>query len=72
MYILCLCCEVVALILKIPLYILLVGGIKGARYALTEVLVSPILSDQFGFAAIEIGYFFLSYSVGQVIGSFLV
>ena len=71
MYI-CLYSEVVVLILKIPLYILFVGGIKGARYVLTEVLVSPILSDQFGFAATEIGYFFLSYSVGQVIGSLLV
>lgn len=65
-------CEVIALTSKIPLYILLVGGVKGARYVLTEVLVSPILSDQFGFYEKETSYFFLSYSVGQVIGSFLV
>jgi len=65
-------CEVIVLMSKIPLYILLVGGVKGARYVLTEVLVSPILSDQFGFHEIETSYFFLSYSAGQVVGSFLV
>jgi len=62
-------CEAIVLIHKIPLYIILLGSVKGTR---SEILFSPILSDQFGFAETEIVYVFLSYSVVQVIGSLLV
>ena len=53
---------------KIPLYIILVGGVKGARYVLPELLLNPIVSDSFGFSEKEITYFFLLFFGGSVFG----
>ena len=53
---------------KIPLYIILVGGVKGARYVLPEVLLNPIVSDSFGFSEKEITYFFFLFFGGSLLG----
>ena len=54
--------------IKIPLYIILVGGVKGARYVLPEVLLNPIVSDSFGFSEKEITYIFFVLFGGSVFG----
>ena len=56
---------------KIPLYILLVGGVKGARYVIPDMLLSPILADSFGLSGEYISYFFLSV-LGSIIGTLIV
>ena len=53
---------------KIPLYIILVGGVMGPRYVLPEVLLNPILSDSFGFSEKETTYFFILFFVVSVVG----
>ena len=53
---------------KIPLYIILVGGVKGARYVLPELLLNPIVSDSFGFSEKEISYIFVVFFGGSVFG----
>ena len=51
-----------------PLYIILVGGVKGARYVLPQVLLNPIVSDSFGLSENETTYFFILFFGGSVFG----
>ena len=44
---------------KVPLYLIFVGGVKGMRYTLPEVLLNPILSDSFGFSDEKTSLYFL-------------
>ena len=57
--------------IKIPLYIILVGGVKGARFVLPEVLLNPIVSDSFGFSEKETTYFFILIFLGSLFGVLL-
>ena len=43
---------------KVPLFLIFVGGIRGVRYIILEVLVNPIISDSFGFSVEETAYVF--------------
>ena len=56
---------------KVPLYLIFIGGVKGIRYALPEVLLNPILSDSFGFSDEKTSlYFFLLvfvFPIGTII-----
>ena len=58
-------------IVKLPLYIILVGGVKGACYVLPEVLLNPIVSDSFGFSEEDTTYFSIVIFVGAGISSVL-
>ena len=44
---------------EVPLYLIFVGGVKGMRYVLPEVLLNPILSDSFVFSNEKISLYFL-------------
>ncbi|CAI8017907.1 hypothetical protein GBAR_LOCUS10805 [Geodia barretti] len=56
---------------KVPLYVIFVGGVKGVRYVMPEVLVNPILSDSFGFSDEKISLFFLLIILCNPIGTAL-
>ena len=58
-------------IYKVPLYVIFVGGVKGVRYVLPEVLVTPILSDSFGFSDEKTSLFLLIIVFGAPIGTTL-
>ena len=47
--------------IKIPLYVIFVGGVKGACYTLPDVLLNPIVSDSFGFSEKETTYFVILF-----------
>ena len=47
------------------------GGVKGARYVIPDMLLSPILADAFGFSGEYISYFFLTV-LGSIIGTIIV
>ena len=58
------------MILQVPLYVIVTGGVKGMRYILVEVLLNPIISDTFGFSAKDSAvFFFVVFSTGPLIGS---
>ena len=44
---------------KVPLYLIFVGGVKGMRYVLPEVMLNPIISDSFGFSDEKTSLYFL-------------
>ena len=56
---------------KVPLYLIFVGGVKGIRYALPEVLLNPILSDSFGFSEEKTSFYFLLFSLAVPTGTIL-
>ena len=56
---------------KVPLYVMFVGGVKGVRYVLPEVLVNPILSDSFGFSDEKTSLFLLIMVFSAPIGTTL-
>ena len=56
---------------KIPLYAIFVGGVKGMRYVMPEVLLNPILSDSFGFSEEKTSLYFLILSLAYPIGTLL-
>ena len=45
--------------IKVPIFVVVIGGLKGMRYVLPEVLINPVLSDSFGFSNTSTGYVFL-------------
>ena len=49
----------------------IIGGVKGMRAVIQEVLVNPILSDQFGFSDQNTTYFFLVFFLGPPTGTIL-
>ena len=53
--------------IKIPLYVIFVGGVKSACYVLPDVLLNPIVSDSFGFSEKETTYFVILFIGGAVI-----
>ena len=58
-------------IYKVPLYVIFVGGVKGVRYVMPEVMVNPILSDSFGFSDEKTSLFFLIIVLCNPIGTAL-
>ena len=54
-----------------PLFLILLGGLKGTRYVVPEVLLNPILSDSFGFSERETTYvtflLFFTLPVGAIL-----
>ena len=64
-------CNPLTRFYQVPLYIVLVGGLKGVRYVVNEVLLNPIASDSFGFSSKEMSYFFIIFIVGGFIGMIL-
>ena len=56
---------------KVPLYLIFVGGVKGMRYVLPEVLLNPILSDSFGFSEEKTSLYFILLSLTFPIGTIL-
>ena len=54
---------------KVPLYVMFVGGVKGVRYVILEVLLNPILTDSFGFSDEQISLFFLLIILCNPIGT---
>ena len=61
-------CNPLTRFYQVPLYIVLVGGLKGVRYVVNEVLLNPIASDSFGFRNVV---FFIIFIVGGFIGMIL-
>ena len=59
------------LIGKAPIVMCIIGGVKGMRAVIQEVLVNPILSDQFGFSDQATTYFFLVFFIGPPTGTLL-
>lgn len=55
--------------MKIPLFIIFVGGMKGIRYLIpTQIIMSPIVSDSFGYSEKDSSYLAILFFIGTVIG----
>ena len=51
---------------------IVVGGLKGIRYIILEVLLNPIISDSFGLCVKDGALFFLIlFSIAPIIGTTL-
>jgi hypothetical protein len=52
-------------------YVIIVGGLKGLRYVVNEVLINPIATDSFGFSDEDMAYFFIINIVGAFVALIL-
>ncbi|CAI8044642.1 hypothetical protein GBAR_LOCUS24744 [Geodia barretti] len=48
-------CGEVFVKIVVPVYVIIVGGLKGLRYVVNEVLINPIATDSFGFSDEDMG-----------------
>ena len=56
---------------QVPVFLIVIGGVKGLRYLIPTVMMTPITSDSFGYSENDSAYLTTIFFVGTLFGIIL-